>query len=302
MKPGVGNFLKTRFASLSRGHGANGNGQPPIEAVAGRANAPGSSIGEAALQGLSPFRLLALMEQRRRSEPGPPRDAESAEIQSRIRRYLDHPDWRIRNVGVKLVGLVGWTDMIPILLAMLTDRTPDTRIRRLFGGDFRQVGFIRRNIVRILGDLGQYGPAVREALIGALRDPYYEVRSVAAATLRRLAAQVGPDPEVVAGLLRCLEDGSFEVITEAAQALGRIGGQEAAAPVLELYGHSSWRVREAALQTTHQLIERGVITEPDQVEEALNRLLIPCPSFRPGFPLRAELRELSQDLKRLRQG
>lgn len=294
MNAGVLESVWTRLTRGLRAHGANGvsvsKGLLPSVAVA-------SSWVE--VENLSPFRLLSLVEKRKKQPGQETFDLEA--IRAKVRDYLRHEDWRIRNVGVKLVGLIGYREMLPALLDMLRDRTPDTFLRRLFGGDFRQVGFIRRNILKTAGDLDLYSPEIRDALMEALADPYYEVRSCSAATIRRLSAQVGADPEVEQRLLRCLRDRSFEVVMEAALALGKVGGTGATGPVLGLYTHRNWRVREAALHTTHDLIERGVLGDAGAVERALEHLLIPCPSFRPNFPLRGPLRDLAQDLTRLKQ-
>ena len=222
-------------------------------------------------------------------------------VRSRIREYLEDEDWRVRNVGVKLVGLIGYREMTPVLLDMLSDRTPDRLIRRIFGGDFHQVGFIRRNIVQTIGNLGLFGPEIKSALITALKDPYYEVRSSAATTIRKLAVQVGADPEIEGFLLPCLKDGSFEVVMEATLALGNVGGAVSVRPILDLFGHRNWRVRDAALQTVHELIIRDVIRDAELVGKSLDLLFIPCPSFSPHFPLRGALRNLTQDLIRLKQ-
>jgi UDP-N-acetylglucosamine--N-acetylmuramyl-(pentapeptide) pyrophosphoryl-undecaprenol N-acetylglucosamine transferase len=253
------------------------------------------------LQNLSPFRLLSLVEKGQKRPAGAQKAFDPEAVRPRVRDYLAHEDWKVRNVGVKLVGLIGYREMLPALLDMLRDRTPDTLLRRLFGGDFRQVGFIRRNIVKTIGDLGLYSPEVAGALMEALSDPYYEVRAGSAAAFRRLSRQVEADPDVERRLLSCLRDRSFEVVMEATLALGRVGGAGAIGPVLGLYAHRNWRVREAALQTTHELIQRGVLCDADAVEAALNNLLIPCPGFKPNFPLRGALRDLAQDLTRLRQ-
>lgn len=276
--------------------GANGVGLSSGPMPSAAVPSPGGE-----LQNLSPFRLLSLVEKSLKRPAGAQKAFDPEAVRSRVRGYLSHEDWKIRNVGVKLVGLIGYREMLPTLLDMLRDRTPDTLLRRLFGGDFRQVGFIRRNIVKTVGDLGLYSPEIAGALMEALTDPYYEVRACSASTFRRLSRQVEADPDVERGLLRCLQDRSFEVVMEATLALGQVGGAGVTAPVLGLYTHRNWRVREAALQTTHDLIERGVLCDADAVERALNNLLIPCPSFKPNFPLRGALRDLAQDLTRLRQ-
>ena len=293
MNAGVSEFVRTRLGRGSQT--VNGVGAKGDFLRLDAAPAVGADVAD-----LPPFRLLAWMEGRKKrpAEGQTPFDAEA--VLAKVRGYLGHEDWRIRNVGVKLVGLIGYRETLPILLAMLRDRTPDTFLRRLFGGDFRQVGFIRRNILKVIGDLGFYDPEVRAALVGALKDPYYEVRSCAATTVRRLSDRVEADPEVVEVLLGCLGDPSVEVVIEATLALGRVGGEGVTRAVLGLYAHRNWRVREAALQTTCDLIARRALCDPGVVERALDSLMIPCPSFKPNFPLRGTLRDLAQALNRLK--
>ncbi|MSS71948.1 MAG: HEAT repeat domain-containing protein [Candidatus Latescibacteria bacterium] len=292
MNAGVLEFVWTRLIKGMQAHG-------PVRAFKGLTPSVALTSSRDQVQNLSPFRLLSLVEKGKKRPGQEILDLDA--VRAKVRDYLRHEDWRIRNVGVKLVGLIDYREMLPALLGIWRDRTPDTFLRRLFGGDFRQVGFIRRNILKTAGDLGLYSQEVKDALRDALTDPYYEVRSCSAATLRRLAEQVGIDPEVEQGLLRCLRDRSFEVVMEAVLALGKVGGAGATKPVLDLYTHRNWRVREAALQTTHDLIERGVLCDAKPVEEALENLFIPCPSFKPNFPLRGALRDLAQDLIRLHQ-
>ncbi len=82
---------------------------------------------------------------------------------------LSHKPWQERNLGVKLIGFTQHREKIPTLLKMLCDRTPVSRIKRFFGGDFQQVGFIRRNIVQALEVMdyfrlrGRKTPACRRA-------------------------------------------------------------------------------------------------------------------------------------------
>ncbi|MBT5876180.1 MAG: UDP-N-acetylglucosamine--N-acetylmuramyl-(pentapeptide) pyrophosphoryl-undecaprenol N-acetylglucosamine transferase, partial [Candidatus Latescibacteria bacterium] len=54
--------------------------------------------------------------------------------------YLTNERWQVRNVGVKIAGILKYQKKLPLLLSMLRDRTPVSRVQRLFGGDFQQVG------------------------------------------------------------------------------------------------------------------------------------------------------------------
>ena len=90
---------------------------------------------------------------------------------SRAASLLVSAEWERRNLGVKLLGLLHARDKVPLLLALFNDRRPAPLLERLFGGDFVQVGFIRRNIVTALGRLGEVSPEVEAALLTACRGP-----------------------------------------------------------------------------------------------------------------------------------
>ena len=146
----------------------------------------------------------------------------------------------------------------------------------------------------------EWGTAIQNSLIISSVKQFRK-RACAASTIRRLADRVGADPELEGKLLRCLRNHSFEVLMECAHALGRVGGEDSVKPLLSLFSHRNWRVREAAMGAAHDLIERGVLREPHDLESAMEDLFIPCPSFRPTFPLRGGMRNLAQDLIRLKK-
>ena len=93
---------------------------------------------------------------------------------------LASESWERRNVGVKLLGLLKARDQEPLLLALLADRRPVSFVKRLLGGDYVQVGFIRRNIITAFGRIGDPSPEVESALLSAFDDP--ELHLLAART------------------------------------------------------------------------------------------------------------------------
>ena len=102
-------------------------------------------------------------------------DSEIQKFKTYINEYIQSDNWKIRNVGVKLIGILKVKEMIPQLIAMLTDRTPDKFLNRMLGGDFIQVGFIRRNCISSLINLKQSDKSISPAILKALADPYWEV-------------------------------------------------------------------------------------------------------------------------------
>ena len=204
-----------------------------------------------------------------------------------------------RNVGIKLVAVLDYQERLPLLLHILTDRTPTGWRRRLCGGDFRHGGIIRRNVVEYgLRGLGATDAQTRAALLNALEaDPYFEVRAWAARALGELFAV---DGEIESTLFAALDDSSPEVIVQALSALGKISrNPDLLARLRRFYLHSNWQIREQVVLVLIEFLQRGVL-EPTQLERDLDQVLISMPYFKPEFPLGTHLRQLA-DLVRADQ-
>jgi UDP-N-acetylglucosamine--N-acetylmuramyl-(pentapeptide) pyrophosphoryl-undecaprenol N-acetylglucosamine transferase len=222
-----------------------------------------------------------------RPEDVVPSAGDRAYFVSRAASLLVSAEWERRNLGVKLIGLLHARDKTPLLLALLNDKRPAPLIKRLFGGDFVQVGFIRRNVMTALGRMGTVSPEVQEALLAAFDDPYFEVRAEAARTAARLAAQLSDRAATVAALRRLLSDRWLEVASAAAQALGRVGHAEDALPaLLSLKDARLWRLRAAALEGLASLVERGESGDPSELIGALNRFVLTSTDFTPEFQIK----------------
>lgn len=207
--------------------------------------------------------------------------------------YLTNVKWQVRNVGVKIVGILKYQEKLPLLLSMLSDRTPVSRIQRLFGGDYQQVGFIRRNILRSVIQLNCYNIDVRNALLDAFTDPYFEVRSTAAQAAAMLADQFEADDHFTDALLSLTEDKSFEVVVEAIRALGKTSVTSIIPQIRHFYLNSNWKIREAILLAMADLTRRGVITDSELIRTEMANMLITCVDFQPVFPIKKALNELA---------
>ncbi len=220
-------------------------------------------------------------------------------LKYRVDGYLKAVSWPIRNEGVKLVGLLGYRDRLPFVLTLLRDRTPASPLQRLFGGDYRQVGFIRRNAVTTISQLGVYDDAVRATLLDLLADPYYEVRSAAARAFAALAPEgSNPDEEVLAGLRRLLRESSFETRSAAIHALGKMGGVAVAEWLKPFYQDPNWKVRAAVIDALADLVRRKLIADLDGLHEELDGILVTCNHFDPDFPVKRTLNRLIDQIRR----
>ncbi len=220
-------------------------------------------------------------------------------LKYRVDGYLKDERWPIRNEGVKLAGLLGYRDRLPFLLTLLRDRTPAPFFQRLLGGDYRQVGFIRRNAVTAIGRLGVYDAPVRAVLLDLLADPYYEVRSAAALAFADLVhgperADAGGerDAEVLNGLSGLLRESSFEIRCAAIRALGRMGDGAVADWLRPFYQDPNGKVRQAVIDALADLVGRKMIVDLDGLREELDDILVTSNHFDPDFPIKRTLNRL----------
>lgn len=220
-------------------------------------------------------------------------------LKYRVDGFLKDERWPIRNEGVKLAGLLGYRDRLPFLLALLRDRTPAPLFQRLLGGDYRQVGFIRRNAVTAIGRLGVYDAPVRAVLLDLLADPYYEVRSAAARAFADLAhgpetadADGERDEEVLSALNGLLRESSFEIRSAAIRALGRMGDGAVTEWLRPFYQDPNGKVRQAVIDALADLVGRKMIVDLDGLREELDDILVTSNHFEPDFPIRRTLNRL----------
>lgn len=214
-------------------------------------------------------------------------------LKYRIDGFLKDTRWQIRNEGVKLVGLLGYRDRLPFILSLLRDKTPAPKLQRIFGGDYRQVGFIRRNAVSTVSQLGVYNESVRATLLDLLVDPYYEVRSTAAKTFASLAPDTETtDKEVLNSLRSLLKGSSFEIKSAAILAIGKIGDGAVLNDLRSYYLDPSWKVRQAVIYALTELVNRNLITDLDSLQQELDGILVTCNHFDPDFPIKRDLNRL----------
>jgi hypothetical protein len=142
------------------------------------------------------------------------------------------------------------------LLRMAAERRPASRLRRFLGGDFIEPGFIRRNALVSLQQLGTIDTVFETTLLGALLDPDYEVRSTAA----RLFTELGPrlserTREAAVPLLRELAAGScHETSCNAIRALGTVDGTTDAIAFLGRFATAANHSIREALTEAYQAL------------------------------------------------
>ena len=219
-------------------------------------------------------------------------------LKYRVDGFLKSPRWPIRNEGVKLVGLLNYQDRVSFVLSLLQDKTPVSWMQRLFGGDYKQVGFIRRNAVTTIQQLGLYNKEIRKTLLDLLDDPYYEVRTVATRALAVLIPQdADTDTEIVTRILDLIQDRSFEVKAEAVLTLGKIGTASVIDDFRPLYLFPNWKVRTAVISALTDLVRRHLISDLEALQQDLDNILVTCVHFEPTFPIKQTLNNLTEVIR-----
>ena len=91
----------------------------------------------------------------------------------------------------------------------------------------------------------------------------------------------------VNGILDRLEDDCFEVVIEAAKALGEIGTDwKAAEALLSMNESHYWQVRNAALHGLKRMIERGVLEPSEELLAKISSFILTSTDFRPHFQIK----------------
>jgi len=182
---------------------------------------------------------------------------------AKLDAWLASPAWELRNAAVKLIARARDHDRYARLLAKLGDRS--------------EAGIVRRNAAEAVARLGLRTAPARAALVRALADPYWEVRSEAAMAL---AGLFPPAEDLELALLQALRgsragaaprirEANFEVRMACALALGHLGLSRTAFDALRaLADDDSWLVRSQAAVAIAHFVGR----HPDLFGEARTRL------------------------------
>ena len=216
----------------------------------------------------------------------PPKSRE--ETVKAVEAMLSSRKWQVRNVGVKLIGKAGLEQFLPRLREILVDG--------------REAGIVKRNSADVLGLRGGRDRETIDALVSALKDSYWEVRSRSALALWRLCGPEDGVDEPLYELLfgsehsevlkrpviyvdEYLTEKSFEVRGYAAQALGSVGrGEKAFRALVALTTDASWVVRNQRLDV---VCDGSISIFP--IRQSVNRL---AALLRSGEPDQAQIREL----------
>lgn len=149
---------------------------------------------------------------------------------------LHDPDVKVRAAAGRVLGTLGVTEALPIVIEWLNS------------GE-RQLRVDASQILGALGDRRAIKPLIR-----SLGDPAHEVRHAAVNALGKLAGA-----EVVVPLIARLEDAKADVRRAATEQLAKLGDRRALIPLVGAMSDSSIDVRLAAIRAVGELGDTSAV-------------------------------------------
>lgn len=208
----------------------------------------------------------------------------------RSETMLGNPSWEVQNEGIKLSALCCNDEVLPVLMNWIRDRKSTTKFKKCFGGDFKTVGFLRRNATYALPAFQRWDVDFTDTIIHSMSDPYWEVRTAAMRVICRYPYDLREKnyERIFQSLERTMEiEKHFEVLTVAWLAYGYLLSDVPNKKLLErdLINQNDL-VRTAIFYTIERLLKRGNKMEASLIEYIQNRVLMTTSQFTPRFDLR----------------
>ena len=204
------------------------------------------------------------------------------EYRYKINLYLASPRWEIRNVGIKLIGLFKEKECGDFLIGLLQSG--------------RECGFIRRNALQSLRDLGLWDSRIRTLIRRMLDDSYFEVR---VAAFQYLSENMDPREypffrDVIGPKFPRL--GTEEKIACLKLIAGK--GDRADLPLLEkLYTSGNSLIREELLELLVAFFRRGLLDARETMDLA-GRILITSNHLNAEFRIKALMRQIRKETEK----
>ncbi len=201
------------------------------------------------------------------------------EFRYKIDLYLAHPNWQIRNIGIKLIGL------------FRDESKRDQLLELLRSGQVR--GFARRNALHALCQIGIWNEEIQDLLSRLLADGYYEVRVAAIQYLTQHlpAAEYSHFQEALQRRFRTAGQEEKLALLQFIAAKG----QMADLPLLDsCYLESNTLIREQLLETLQSYSRRGLLTAAE-LHRHVGRVLITSNHLTAEFRIRSLISRLLKE-------
>lgn len=216
----------------------------------------------------------------------------------RANTMLGNGRWEVQNEGIKLSALCLYDEVLPILLQWIQDRRPTSWLKRKLGGDFQTVGFLRRNATAAIPSFKIWSDEVVDALLFALSDPYWEVRTAATRTLARFPTKNQNYERVLAAIEKTISfEKHYEVLSAAWIAYGYLLDKKPKEILVHRdLIHPNDLVRTALLFSIELLIQKGVQFGTEELKSILDQVLMTTSQFTPNFGLRMAIANFQKSI------
>ena len=198
--------------------------------------------------------------------------------------------WQVRNNGVKIAGLTSDISKIPFLSQLFNDRTRVNFLYRLLGGDFVQVGFIRRNILLSYRQIDNFNKTVLNDCISGLDDNYYEVKAEALKNLNHFYNKIDEENIILIknktkNLLK--NSRNFRIISNAIELFGKTIIDYVEFAIFEAFFFSgNHKIRESLLNVILFLKDKKIFNDDEKNKELLDKILLTSSGFIPDFEMK----------------
>ncbi|MCK4979557.1 MAG: UDP-N-acetylglucosamine--N-acetylmuramyl-(pentapeptide) pyrophosphoryl-undecaprenol N-acetylglucosamine transferase [Candidatus Delongbacteria bacterium] len=215
-------------------------------------------------------------------------------LRYRTSHYFNYDAWQVRNYAVKLSGLTYAEEKIPFLSKLFNDKAKVSFLQRLFGGEFQQVNFIRRNIMTAYRKIGRFNEMVEKDILSSLNDNYFETVSEGLLNVIHFSENLKGNEKIISKVERLLKHNNFLIVINAVTAYTEfIEEKEEFNKFSHLFFHTNSKIRQAVIEALLKLNEKSIVTDKESIDEFLSRILQTTTGFTPVFKFKKLIKEFN---------
>ena len=213
-------------------------------------------------------------------------------LRYRTSHYFNYDSWQVRNYAVKLSGLTYAEEKIPFLSKLFNDTTKVSFLQKLFGGEYKQVAFIRRNIMTAYGKIGIFNETIEKDILSSLNDKYFETVSEGLLNVIHFSDNLEANEKVISEVKKLLKHKNFLIVTNAVAAYTKfINNIDKFEDFSHLFFNTNNKVRQAVIESLLSLNQKGVVEDKEVIDGFLGRILQITTGFMPVFKFKKLIKE-----------
>lgn len=202
------------------------------------------------------------------------------EFRYKINLYLSNPNWEIKNIGIKLIGLFKDKSKSAYLVDMLAAGQGN--------------GFMRRNALLALKAVNPWNQEIKALLLSLLHDGYFEVRAAALDYLGQNISE-GEYAELRQTIQRRLDRGSSDEKIACLRLMARKGGPGDLPRLQRLYLDSNSLIREEVLELLYSFYRRNLL-KPSEIKNQVQQVLVTSDHLTPEFRIKSIIHRIYREI------